>query len=99
MFTFAFAPNVANSYVLLFGDNYIRFYQDGGWFSMEELSLMKWPPPFGADDLNGLNVEQYRDLAPHNLDGLFQLIIWFATITRIGNWLSKIFLHMWKGSR
>jgi hypothetical protein len=30
MFTFAFAPDVANNYVVFFGDNYIRFYQDGG---------------------------------------------------------------------
>jgi hypothetical protein len=61
MFTFAFSPNIANSYVVMFGDNYIRFYQDGG------LVLSGGVPyevatPFTADDLAGLTVEQYRDL-------------------------------------
>lgn len=30
-FEFQFAPNVANTYCIIFGDNYIRFMQDGGY--------------------------------------------------------------------
>jgi len=61
MFVFAFAPNVANSYVVLFGDNYIRFYQDGG-VVLDGGSPYEVATPFTADDLEGLVVEQYRDL-------------------------------------
>ena len=61
MFTFAFAPNVANSYMLLFGDNYIRFYQDGG-VVLDGPDPYELATPFNADDLAGLVVEQYRDL-------------------------------------
>lgn len=61
MFTFAFAPNVANSYIIFAGDHYFRFYQDGG------LVLNAGVPyqvatPYGADDLDELVFEQYRDL-------------------------------------
>lgn len=31
MFEFKYAPNLANTYVLLFGENYIRFIQDGAY--------------------------------------------------------------------
>lgn len=61
MFTFAFAPNIANSYVVLFGDHYIRFYQDGG-LVLDGGVPYEVATPFGADDLAGLTVEQYRDL-------------------------------------
>lgn len=61
MFTFSFAPNVANSYVVLFGHNYIRFYQDGG-LVLDGGSAYEVATPFTADDLAGLTVEQYRDL-------------------------------------
>lgn len=61
MFTFAFAPNIANSYVVLFGDNYIRFYQDGGLI-LDGANPYEVTTPFGADDLAGLSIEQYRDL-------------------------------------
>lgn len=61
MFVFAFAPNVANSYVVMFGHNYIRFYQDGG-LVLDGSTPYEVSSPFGADDLAGLTVEQYRDL-------------------------------------
>lgn len=61
MFTFAFAPNVANSYVVLFGDHFIRFYQDGG-LVLDGGVPYEVATPYSADDLAGLNVEQYRDL-------------------------------------
>jgi hypothetical protein len=31
LFPFKYAPNVANTYVVMFGKNYIRFLQDGGY--------------------------------------------------------------------
>jgi hypothetical protein len=61
MFTFAFAPNIANSYVVLFGDHYIRFYQDGGLVLNGGVAY-EVATPFSADDLAGLSVKQYRDL-------------------------------------
>lgn len=61
MFTFAFAPNVANSYVVFFGHNYIRFYQDGG-LVLNGAVPYEVATPFAASDLEGLVVEQYRDL-------------------------------------
>lgn len=61
MTTFKFAPNIANSYVVLFGHNYIRFYQDGG-VVLDGAVPYEVATPFTADDLDGLNFEQYRDL-------------------------------------
>ncbi len=61
MFTFKFAPNIANSYVVLFGDHYIRFYQDGGVVLDGDVAY-EVATPFGAEDLNKLTVRQYRDL-------------------------------------
>lgn len=61
MFTFSFAPNVANSYVIMFGHNYIRFYQDGG-LVLDGSTPYEVASPFTTDDLDGLTVEQYRDL-------------------------------------
>lgn len=60
-FKFAFAPDIANSYVLLFGDHYIRFYQDGGVVLSGGVPY-EVATPFGENDLEGLVVEQYRDL-------------------------------------
>jgi hypothetical protein len=61
MFKFQFAPDTANSYVVLFGHNYIRFYQDGGEV-ISGGSPYEVATPFSEDDLDGLVVEQYRDL-------------------------------------
>ena len=61
MFTFEFAPDVANSYVVMFGDHFVRFYQDGGLVVSGGVAY-EVTTPFGADDLEGLTVEQYRDL-------------------------------------
>jgi hypothetical protein len=61
MFKFAFAPNIANSYIVFFGHNYIRFYQDGG-LVLDGATPYEITTPFTADDLDGLVVEQYRDL-------------------------------------
>ncbi len=61
MFTFSFAPNVANSYVVLFGENYIRFYQGGG-LVYQGINPYQVATPFAGSDLEGLVVEQYRDL-------------------------------------
>src|SRR5438128_8132 len=61
MFTFAFAPNVANSYVILGGDHFFRFYQDGG-LVLSGGSPYEVATPFAADDLDNLVFEQYRDL-------------------------------------
>lgn len=61
MFVFAFAPNIANSYVVLFCDRFISFYQDGGEV-LNGTVPYQVVTPFTADDLEGLVVEQYRDL-------------------------------------
>lgn len=61
MFKFAFSPTIANSYVVMFGHNYIRFYQDGG-VVLSGGSAYQLSSPFDEDDLDGLKVEQYRDL-------------------------------------
>ena len=61
MFAFKFAPNIANSYIVLFGDHYIRFYQDGGLVLNGGIAY-EVASPYGAEDLEGLVVEQYRDL-------------------------------------
>lgn len=61
MFVFSFSPDLPNNYVVLFGDNYIRFYQDGGLI-LDGPNPYEVVTPFSADDLDGLVVEQYRDL-------------------------------------
>lgn len=61
MFKFSFAPNVANSYVVFFGDHYIRFYQSGG-LVLDGAVPYEIASPFDADSLEGLVIEQYRDL-------------------------------------
>lgn len=61
MTTFSFAPDVANSYMLLFGDNYVRFFQDGG-VVLDGAVAYEVATPFAASDLAGLSFEQYRDL-------------------------------------
>jgi hypothetical protein len=61
MFKFTFAPDVANTYVVMFGHKYIRFYQDGGEV-LKNGTPYQVTSPFTEDDLEGLVVEQYRDL-------------------------------------
>lgn len=38
-FPFKFAPNLANTYLILFGDGYIRFIQDGGYVLEDDISI------------------------------------------------------------
>jgi len=39
MFEFKFAPDVANTYILLFGHEYLRFVQDGAYVLEDEITL------------------------------------------------------------
>lgn len=61
MFVFSFAPDIANNYIVLFGHNYIRFYQNGG-VVLDGPNPYQLTTPFAATDLADLVVEQYRDL-------------------------------------
>jgi len=61
-FVFAFATDISNNYVLLFGDRYIRFYQDGGIVLDEFDVRYEVVTPFAGEDLKDLVIEQYRDL-------------------------------------
>lgn len=60
MFAFSFAPDLANNYILMFGHNYIRFYQDGG-VVLDGGNPYQVATPFADTDLDGLTFEQYRD--------------------------------------
>lgn len=61
MVVFSFAPDIADNYVLIFGNNYVRFYQDGGAV-LSGPSPYQIATPFASSDLDGLTFEQYRDL-------------------------------------
>lgn len=61
MFPFAFGPDIEDSYVIMFGHRFIRFYQDGGAV-LDGSDPYEIVSPFADADLEGLVIEQYRDM-------------------------------------